>query len=99
MTAKTLPSGAKKNYNKWGSGEVKRTIAFLTMLLPGIAFLCCFNYLPMPAIILAFKRYKLAIPPKDYWIQNKFIYSLFINNPWAGLDNFKFIFNTAYKFC
>ena len=97
MAAKTaLSSGTTKalKHGKWGSGEVKRHIAFLTMLLPGLAFLLCFNYLPMPAIILAFKRYSLAKPPKDYWIQNKFIYSLFIDNPWVGLNNFKFIFQS-----
>ena len=97
MAAKTaLSSGTTKalKHGKWGSGEVKRHIAFLTMLIPGLAFMPCFNYLPMPAIILAFKRYSLAKPPKDYWIQNKFIYSLFINNPWVGLNNFKFIFQS-----
>lgn len=97
MAAKTaLSSGTTKalKHDKWGSGEVKRHIAFLTMLLPGLAFLLCFSYLPMPAIILAFKRYSLAKPPKDFWIQNKFIYSLFIDNPWAGLNNFKFIFQS-----
>lgn len=97
MAAKTaLSSGTTKalKHDKWGSGEVKRHIAFLTMLLPGLAFLLCFSYLPMPAIILAFKRYSLAKPPKDFWIQNKFIYSLFIDNPWVGLNNFKFIFQS-----
>ena len=97
MAAKTaLSSGTTKalKHGKWGSGEVKRHIAFLTMLLPGLAFLLCFSYLPMPAIILAFKRYSLAKPPKDYWIQNKFIYSLFIDNPWVVLNNFKFIFQS-----
>lgn len=97
MAAKTaLSSGTTKalKHDKWGSGEVKRHIAFLTMLLPGLAFLLCFSYLPMPAIILAFKRYSLAKPPKDFWIQNKFIYSLFIDIPWVGLNNFKFIFQS-----
>ena len=97
MAAKTaLSSGTTKaiKHNKWGSGEVKRHIAFITMLLPGLCFLACFNYLPMPAIILAFKRSSLAKPPKDFWIQNKFIYSLFIDNEWVGFSNFKFMFNT-----
>lgn len=97
MAAKTaLSSGTTKalKHGKWGSGEVKRHIAFLTMLLPGLVFMLCFNYLPMPAIILAFKRYSLAKPPKDFWIQNKFIYSLFVANPWVGLSNFKFIFQS-----
>ncbi|MGI5883430.1 MAG: ABC transporter permease [Candidatus Spyradocola sp.] len=87
-TAKTL------KHKKWGSGEVKRHLAFLTMLLPGLVFLFCFSYLPMPALILAFKRYQLATPPADYWIQNRFIYSLFVDNEWVGFSNFEYIFNT-----
>ena len=97
MAAKTAltPGTAKAlKHRKWGSGEIKRHLAFLTMLLPGCVFLFCFSYMPMPAIILAFKRYQLAKPPKDYWIQNKFIYSLFVKNEWVGFSNFKFIFNT-----
>ena len=87
-TAKTL------KHNKWGSGEIKRHLAFLTMLLPGLVFLFCFSYMPMPALVLAFKRYQLATPPADYWIQNRFIYSLFIDNEWVGFSNFEYIFNT-----
>jgi len=75
-------------------GGRRRQLAFLTMLLPGIAFLIAFAYLPMPGIIMAFKNYKLAIPPKEFWIQNKFIYSVFVQNPWIGLDNFKFLIAT-----
>ena len=48
----------------------------------------------MPALVLAFKRYQLATPPADYWIQNRFIYSLFIDNEWVGFSNFEYIFNT-----
>ena len=87
-TAKTL------KHNKWGPGETKRHLAFLTMLLPGLVFLFCFSYMPMPALVLAFKRYQLATPPADYWIQNRFIYSLFIDNEWVGFSNFEYIFNT-----
>ena len=64
------------------------------MLLPGLVFLFCFSYMPMPALVLAFKRYQLATPPADYWIQNRFIYSLFIDNEWVGFSNFEYIFNT-----
>ena len=28
----------------------------MTMLLPGLVFMACFNYLPMPGLILAFKN-------------------------------------------
>ena len=97
MAAKSaLTPGAAKTlkHNKWGSGEIKRHLAFLTMLLPGLVFLFCFSYMPMPALVLAFKRYQLATPPADYWIQNRFIYSLFIDNEWVGFSNFEYIFNT-----
>ncbi|MBX3010111.1 MAG: sugar ABC transporter permease [Caldilineaceae bacterium] len=39
---------------------------------------------------MAFKDYRLARPPQDEWIQNRFIYSL-INSPWVGLENFRYL--------
>lgn len=84
----------QRGRKKWGNGEIKRHLAFLLMLLPGFAFLFVFSYMPMPAIILAFKQYSLVKPPADFWIQNKFIYSLFVANPWVGFDNFEFLFST-----
>lgn len=59
----------KKPKSKWGNGQIKRHISFLSMLAPGTLFLLIFSYLPMPAIILAFKQYQLQMPPKDYWIR------------------------------
>ena len=76
-------------------GGRRQQWAFLMMLLPGVAFLICFSYLPMPGIIMAFKNYKLAIPPKDFWIQNRFIYSVFVQNSWVGLSNFRFLTATS----
>lgn len=84
----------RKKARSWGNGEIKRHISFFTMLLPGTLFLLVFSYLPMPALILAFKQYTLTIPPKDYWIQNPFIYSLFVKNPWVGFANFEFLFTS-----
>ncbi len=60
------------------------------MILPGAIWLFLFSYLPMPGIVMAFKTYKLARPPADHWIQNKFIYSL-IQSPWVGLKNFNYL--------
>ncbi|GHU67761.1 sugar ABC transporter permease [Clostridia bacterium] len=91
--AQTLPRNIKPR-RRAVPGERRRQFAYLSMLLPGLALLFCFSYLPMPGIIMAFKRYKLAIPPRDFWMQNKFIYSVFIQNPWVGLDNFKFLLST-----
>jgi len=65
-------------------------MSYLLMVLPGAIWLLLFSYLPMPGIIMAFKTYKLMRPPADFWIQNKFIYSL-INSPWVGLKNFEFL--------
>ena len=42
--------------SSWGSGEIKRHIAYLIMLLPGIIFLFVFSYLPLPTIVMAFKN-------------------------------------------
>jgi putative aldouronate transport system permease protein len=90
LTSKHL----RRKARRWGKGEVKKHIAFGTMLLPGFTFLFLFSYLPMPGIIMAFKKYHLDIPPPDFWIQNKFIYSVFVKNKWVGLDNFAFMFRT-----
>jgi putative aldouronate transport system permease protein len=60
------------------------------MVIPGAVWLFLFAYLPMPGIIMAFKKYRLQRPPEEFWIQNKFIYSL-IKSPWVGLDNFEYL--------
>ena len=73
-----------------GSDKVYTNLSYLIMILPGAIWLFLFSYLPMPGIIMAFKDYRLARPPQDSWIQNKFIYSL-INSSWVGLDNFRYL--------
>ena len=37
--------------------ELRRNLALFSMLLPGLAFLLIFNYLPMGGIIIAFKQF------------------------------------------
>ncbi len=82
---------ALKKRKPWGgAGEVKRHLTFLTMLLPGLAYMICFNYLPMPAIVVAFQNYKLSMPPADSFIQNPFIYTV-LHNKWVGFGNFQFL--------
>lgn len=73
-----------------GSDKVYTNLSYLIMILPGAIWLFLFSYLPMPGIIMAFKDYRLARPPQDSWIQNKFIYSL-IHSSWVGLDNFRYL--------
>jgi putative aldouronate transport system permease protein len=72
------------------SDKIYSNLSYLTMVLPGTIFLLLFAYLPMPGIILAFKKYTLKRPPEDFWLQNKFFYSL-IQSDWVGLDNFRYL--------
>ncbi len=57
--------------------------------LPTTIWYLLFSYLPMFGIIIAFKDYKIA-PGKG------FIYSLFVNSPWVGFNNFDYLFKTRY---
>lgn len=92
MSQRVAPSvqSSPTKKKRWGADKIYTNLSFLLMVLPGAIWLILFAYLPMPGIILAFKSYKLARPPQDYWIQNKFIYSL-ITSPWVGLENFTFL--------
>ena len=53
--------------------------------LPTTIWYLLFCYLPMFGLIIAFKKYKVA-PGKG------FLWSLFNNSAWCGLDNFRFLF-------
>ncbi len=70
--------------------KIYTNLSYLTMVLPGAIWLLLFSYLPMPGIIMAFKTYRLSKPPADFWIQNRFVYSLF-KSPWVGLKNFEYL--------
>lgn len=87
------PRLKRAGYSLSGSG--KRQIAYLLMVLPGVVFLLAFCYLPMPGIILAFKNYSMAVAPENYWLQNTFLYSTFVNSPWVGLKNFAYLMTEA----
>jgi putative aldouronate transport system permease protein len=80
----------KSKKKGWSKDKIYTNLSYLLMVLPGAIWLFLFAYLPMPGIVLAFKDYKLARPPADFWIQNNFIYSL-IKSPWVGLDNFRYL--------
>ncbi|MCM3781488.1 ABC transporter permease subunit [Neobacillus mesonae] len=74
-----MPNVAKK----------KRTILYnlrkykvlYLMFLPGVVFLLINNYLPMFGVIIAFKNVNYA--------------DGIMGSPWAGLDNFKYLFGTS----
>ncbi len=59
----------------------KRIWPFYLMALPGILYMLVNNYLPMFGIVIAFKKldFRKGI----------------LGSPWAGLDNFKFLFASA----
>jgi putative aldouronate transport system permease protein len=51
------------------------------MMLPGLIYLFCNNYMPMFGIVIAFKKIN--------WIVGLW------KSPWVGFDNFKFLFQSS----
>jgi putative aldouronate transport system permease protein len=92
MQVETTSSNDPRSTQKktWFTDKVISNLSYLSMILPGAIWLFLFSYLPMPGIIMAFKTYRLQKPPADFWIQNKFIYSL-MTSPWVGLKNFEYL--------
>lgn len=88
--AAEIQTAAPVKTKKWGRDKIYNNLSYLTMVLPGAIWLFLFAYLPMPGIVLAFKTYKFSKPPADFWLQNKFIYSLF-KSQWVGLKNFEYL--------
>ncbi len=64
-------------------------LQLLLLSLPTTVWYILFCYVPMFGIIIAFKNYKVAAG-------QGFLYSLFVNSPWVGFDNFEFLFKTKY---
>ncbi len=58
--------------------KILKNKVLLLMLVPAVAYVVIFSYLPMGGIVLAFKNYKYA--------------DGIFGSPWVGLDNFKFLF-------
>ena len=64
--------------------KVKEYLPLYLMMLPGLLYLLINNYLPMTGIILAFKKLNFS--------------KGILASPWAGLDNFKFLFSSKEIF-
>lgn len=64
--------------------NMKRYIPLYIMMLPGFIYLIVNNYMPMAGLILAFKKVNYSLG--------------FIDSPWCGLQNFKFLFSTNDAF-
>ena len=71
-----------KSSKAWRQATLKRSIPIYMMALPGLIYLFINNYMPMPGIILAFKKYTAK----------KGIYG----SPWVDplLKNFQYLFST-----
>ena len=55
------------------------------LIIPGVLYMLCFNYLPMLGLVMAFQDFN---PYNGDTILGAFLYS-----PWVGLDVFKeFVF-------
>ena len=67
------------------TGDLASHLALFTMLIPGLIYLLGFSYLPMPGILLAFKKYMVA---------GTNVFENFFKSKWVGFDNFKFLFST-----
>ncbi len=79
-----------KNPGSGASPQNKRRftrddLQLFLLSLPSAVWYILFCYLPMFGLIVAFKKYRVA-PGKG------FIWSLFHNSEWCGLDNFRFLF-------
>lgn len=64
--------------------RIRKYIPLYIMAIPGLAYLVVNNYLPMFGLVIAFKKldFRLGI-----W-----------DSPWAGLQNFSFLFRTKDAF-
>ena len=60
--------------------EIRETVPLFLMMLPGLVYLFCNNYLPMFGILIAFKKVNFSIG--------------ILQSPWVGFQNFEFLFKT-----
>lgn len=74
----------KKQKTKKSWWSLRQSIPVYILILPGILYMLINNYMPMFGVLIAFKKlnFKKGI----------------IGSPWAGLDNFKFLFASRSAF-
>ena len=61
--------------------EFRSTLPLYFMMLPGLVYLLCNNYLPMFGILIAFKQVNFSVGV--------------LKSPWYGFKNFEFLFKTS----
>ena len=76
---------SKAKYKKTKPVSIRESVEMFILSLPTLIRYVLFCYLPMFGLLIAFKRYRPAAG-------RGFLYSLFVNSEWAGLDNFRFLF-------
>lgn len=57
--------------------DLKKNRIYLLLLLPAVAYVIIFSYIPMGGIVIAFKNYNFAAG--------------IMKSPWVGLKNFRFL--------
>lgn len=72
--------GGKNMKDKPLGKRIRKHLPFYFMMLPALIYLFINNYMPMPGLVLAFKKYNV----RDG------IY----RSPWVGLKNFEYLFTT-----
>ena len=83
--ADTIKSIAATKMNKKSTKAIiRKYFPVYIMALPGLAYLFINNYMPLPGLVLAFKKYNAR----------KGIYG----SDWVGFKNFKFLFATNDAF-
>ena len=82
MSAKMKNAGpaAVRPQQKKLAKRIKRFFPVYIMALPGLTYLFINNYMPLPGLALAFKKYSTK---KGIW-----------GSPWIGLKNFRYLFRT-----
>ena len=64
--------------------RIKNDLPLYLMMLPGLIYLVCNNYLPMFGILLAFKRINYSVG--------------IFKSPWVSFSNFEYLFKTKDAF-
>jgi len=70
----------KKRKKSKRKADILRVFPLFLMMLPGLIYLVCNNYLPMFGILIAFKKVDFSVG--------------IFKSPWVGFKNFEFLFAT-----
>jgi putative aldouronate transport system permease protein len=84
--ARKTDKGKKRPLPRRFWDVMKSDWKYWPMLMPGLAWLFLFNYLPLPGILIAFQRISLK--------STNFFVNLFNPLKWAGLSNFRGYFTS-----